>query len=84
MLRPDGCIDLEPRLTTVHDRYHIIGYCPEPELSHTEMRLADALAEARRLTGYPHYDRCEVYDNMARRGKPQLWSSDGKVLEVRK
>jgi hypothetical protein len=64
-----------PGAANVLCRYHVCH--PADGLVGTARRLADALRlgdswEARD-TGYPPY-QVEVYDSMARRGRPQVWA----------
>lgn len=79
------------RLTTVHDRYHIIGLfddekTPEGELADTAESRAAAFRIAKRLLRPRGFDRVHVRDSMAQRGRPQLWAVTAEreiVLERR-
>ena len=88
---PDGLCaeDDEPRrFTTVHSRYHVLGFFgADGELAETAQSRAEAFRIARAHLGPKGYERVEVYDNMARRGDPELWAvtkADTTVLERRK
>ena len=69
--------------TTIDDRFEILcTYCGGLSSKRT-LRAAvlyASLAE-RRHTG--EYERIEIYDRMAQKGRPELYTSDGKVTEVR-
>lgn len=69
--------DAPVRFTTVHSRYHVIGYIKgEGELVETHQRRADAFRHAAASIGPKDYERTEVYDSMARLGEPELWTVD--------
>lgn len=63
------------RFTTVHSRYHVIGYIKgEGELVEMHQRRRDAFKHAAASIGPRDYERTEVFDSMARVGEPELWS----------
>ena len=61
----------------VHCRYQVLGYIGvEGEIVDVHQRRADAMRHAAACLGPRGYERTEVYDSMARRGEPNLWSVD--------
>jgi len=67
----------------VHCRYQVLGYIGvEGEIVDVHQRRADAMRHAAACLGPRGYERTEVYDSMARRGEPNLWSVDQDGLHV--
>lgn len=76
------------RFTTVHSRYHVIGmFGDDGSLEETCETRSEAFRVAAANLGPKGYERVEVYDSMARRGQPRLWSVDANgvatVMELR-
>lgn len=72
--------------TTVHSRYHVIGWLNGlSEILDTAQRREEAMRIARSHARDPEY-RIEVLDIMARRGEPLRWfvSAHGASVEERK
>lgn len=63
--------------TTVHSRYHVLGCIDgESELIEAVQRRRDAFKLAAKSIGPRQYQKCSVFDSMARLDQPEEWTVD--------
>jgi hypothetical protein len=81
---PDYACVCEPRITTVHGRYHV-GH-PEHGLINTVSRCSEALSLLESwcdgTTGYDNEREATVYDSMARHHNACLWGFWGERIMI--
>ena len=82
---PAHCCICEPRITTVHGRYHVAH--PDEGLIEALPRRSEALLALEAWyhsprNDWPNKDDGTVYDSMAQHGQPQLWGFFGGRIVV--